>query len=334
MTTIRVLYCALGDDYGDPTRGPSFERENFEKTLRHMDVELIHHDFARELIEHGYWRANERLLELARTAKPDYMFAIMFEEQMDRDVVTRITREMPVKTLGWFCDDHWRFDRFSRHWANAFDWVVTTDDTALEKYRAVGQPNVLLSQWAVNHFDYRPVEADKRFDVTFVGQPHSDRRAAVDFLRRNGIDVRTWGHGWPEGRVTQSQLIEIICSSKVNLNFSASSTRTSLLAPRLRQIKGRAFEIPGCGGLLLTEEAPGLERFYEIGAEVMAFRGHRDLLRAVRWLLEDDERREAIARAGMARTLRDHTYERRLNDIVAVVGAWEKTGSTSASGRV
>ncbi len=316
--TPRILYCALGDDYGDPARGPSFERESFEDTLRHMPVEMIHFDPARELREHGYWQANRRLWELASTWRPDVLLCIMFEEQLDRSVMLRITQELPVITVAWFCDDHWRFPRYSRFWARAFDWVVTTDEKAPARYRAAGQPHVHLSQWAVNQFAYHPVETTRSWDVTFVGQPHANRRALVGYLRRHGVRVATWGRGWPEGRLSQDEMIEVFSASRVSLNFSSSSgaRQWRRAAP---QIKGRVFEVPGCGGLLLTEHAPGLENYYRVGEEIVSFRGRRDLLRKVRWLLAHEEERKSIAQAGLRRTIRDHTYEKRLTEILQLV---------------
>ena len=39
----------------------------------------------------------------------------------------------------------------------------------------------------------------------------------------------------------------------------------------LKQIKGRNFEIPGCGGFLLTDYVPGLERYFQIGEEIVCY---------------------------------------------------------------
>jgi spore maturation protein CgeB len=331
--TLRVLYSALGDDYGDRARGPSFERASFEDTLRHMPVEMIHFDPARELEARGYWGANQRLWELASTWLPDVFFCVMFEEQMDRSVVARITRELPTTTVGWFCDDHWRFERFSRFWAGAFHWVVTTDEEAVAKYRATGQSNVHLSQWAVNHFAYHPVEAAASYDVTFVGQPYGNRRALVDYLRRHGVSVDTWGQGWPRGRLSGAGMREVFCASKVNLNFSASSTARRWRPAVRPQIKGRVFEVTGCGGLLLTEYAPGLEKHYRLGEEIVSFRGRRDMLKKVRWLLRHQAEREAIARAGLHRTLRDHTYEMRLTEMLRLVTSAPRVAPGAAGGK-
>ena len=323
---MRVLYCALGHDYGDPTRGPGYERMNFEDTLRRMPLEMIHFDFAQEILRLGYWGANCRLKELVSQWKPDVMFCVMFEEQMSRSVIADVSHNTPTTTVGWFCADHCRFESYSRHWASAFNWVVTTDYHAVAKYHGVGQSQVILSQWACNHHLYHPVVTGRSYDVSFVGQPHGARSATLSFLRRHGVDVECWGQGWPNGRVSHDEMLEIFSASKVCLNLSASSAsrgrlQSSLMGRRVpSQIKGRVFEVPGCGALLLTEWAPGIEDFYVPGREIIVFRTRSELLRLVRELLSDDERRNQVAQAGYGRTLREHTYEKRLTEVFRRIG--------------
>ena len=323
---MRVLYCALGFDYGDPTRGPSYERMNFEDTLRRMPLEMIHFDFAQELLRLGYWGANRRLKELASQWKPDVMFCVMFEEQMNRSVIADLSQNTATTTVGWFCDDHWRYESYSRHWASAFNWVVTTDRQAVAKYHRSGQSQVVLSQWACNHHLYHPVATRRSYDVTFVGQPHGMRGETISFLRRQGVNVRCWGQGWPNGRVSHEEMLEIFSASKMCLNLTASSVFRGGLRSRLpgrripAQIKGRTFEVPGCGALLLTEWAPGIEDFYVPGQEAVVFRTRGQLLWLIRELLLDGELRRQIARAGYERTLREHTYERRLTEVFRTIG--------------
>jgi spore maturation protein CgeB len=126
---------------------------------------------------------------------------------------------------------------------------------------------------------------------------------------------------------------EVFSASKVNLNFSASSPARSWLPAVTPQIKGRVFEVPGCGGLLLTEYAPGLEKYYRLGDEIVSFRGRRDMLKKVRWLLGHEEERDSIARAGQRRALRDHTYEMRLTDILQIVTATARRNRNTAGER-
>jgi spore maturation protein CgeB len=87
------------------------------------------------------------------------------------------------------------------------------------------------------------------------------------------------------------------------------------------QIKGRNFEVPGCGGFLLTGMAENLGQYYEIGKEVACFDDRHDLIDKVRYYLEHEDEREAIAQAGYERTLREHTYARRFSEIFGHIGA-------------
>jgi spore maturation protein CgeB len=85
---------------------------------------------------------------------------------------------------------------------------------------------------------------------------------------------------------------------------------------RSRQIKARIFEVPGAGGMLLTEHAPGIERFYRVGEEIDVFGSAGELLEKIRRYLSDPELRDRVAQAGHGRTRREHTYTRRFTDLL------------------
>ena len=81
------------------------------------------------------------------------------------------------------------------------------------------------------------------------------------------------------------------------------------------QIKGRNFEVPGCGGFMLTGKADDLENYYQFGKEIVCFEDIHDLIDKIRYYLAHEEERAAIARAGYERTLREHTYAHRFEAI-------------------
>jgi spore maturation protein CgeB len=86
------------------------------------------------------------------------------------------------------------------------------------------------------------------------------------------------------------------------------------------QIKGRNFEVPGCGGFLLTGPAEHLGDYYEIGKEVASFSSVDEMIERIRYYLSHEDERRAIAKAGHERTLRNHTYEQRFNEIFTRIG--------------
>ncbi|HTD58109.1 MAG TPA: glycosyltransferase, partial [Solirubrobacteraceae bacterium] len=171
-----------------------------------------------------------------------------------------------------------------------------------------------------------------KHNVTFVGQPHGDRRETVAELEHAGLSVECWGFGWPLGPLPHSEMVEVFASSKINLNLSNSSKPAGLKArlqrllrfrpPPLRppQIKGRNFEVLGCGGFLLTERVPHLERYFELDREVAVFDGADDLLEKVGYWLDHEEERRRVADAGYRRVLSEHTYDHRFAAIFATLG--------------
>ena len=313
---------------------------------------------------------NRMLVETARKHQPELAFFVLYQDQFMKSAVRRIAASGRTKTLNWFCDDHWRFDLFSRYWAPCFSWVVTTYRPAMERYRQIGVSNVILSQWACNDQLFKPSPGEILYDVSFVGQAHGERRQIMDCLKQAGIQVHAFGQGWDSGRVETEQMAEIFSRSRINLNFTSASQplpseelirycwkcahrmRDSMLGPelmammhgvsklksRLRppkpalqsdaaasqglpaQIKGRNFEVPGCGGFLLTGPAEDLDHYFQIGSEIEVFADTDDLITKIRHHLAHEERRRAIARAGFARIMREHTYRRRFADIFSTMG--------------
>jgi len=379
---MRILYVAMKYDYGKLEQGYSFEHYNFYHSLLHMGHDIIYFDFMTLMQKYGRKRMNRLLLEAVRAKKPGLLFCVLFTNELDQNVIREISESTDIVTLNWFCDDHWRFDSFSRYWAPCFDSVVTTAKSALPKYEKLGYRNVIKSQWACNHFLYRKLDLPLEYDVTFVGQPYGNRREILQALRDAGINVQMWGSGWESGRLSQENMICIFNQSRINLNLPKASTPISTPEARARnvarrllscslnivpfgsqlktmgkrwlsairhptsavktadlskypdQIKARNFEIPGCGGFLLTGLAEDLGNYYEVGKEIVCFEDVDSLIEKLHYYLRHGDERAAIAQAGYQRTLSEHTYVHRFTQIFQRLGLPHRPLSAVLEGKV
>jgi spore maturation protein CgeB len=86
------------------------------------------------------------------------------------------------------------------------------------------------------------------------------------------------------------------------------------------QIKGRNFEVPGCGGFLLTGEADNLGDYYARGTEVATFSNIDEMVSQIRHYLSHEDERQTVAAGGYARTMREHTYVHRFAEIFDRMG--------------
>jgi spore maturation protein CgeB len=277
---------------------------------------------------------NSQLRAAAEEAKPDASFFFLFKEEIAPATIEAVGKA-GGPTMNWFADDQWRFDDFTRHFAPSFDVCVTTDHDSVPRYRAIGVRRVVLSQWACNRYAYSRVTTDLEHEVTFVGQSYGRRPEIVERLRRAGHEVECWGFGWPSGRLDHGEMVRVFSSSAVNLNLSNAwqpqfTLRMRLGAlvrgidldtrPRRDQIKGRNFEVPGCGGFLLAQAVPHLEDYCEPGREFGVFTDDDDLVEQVGYWRSHPDERAAVAEAGYRRVLAEHTYDHRFDEIFRVAG--------------
>jgi spore maturation protein CgeB len=312
---LRLLYVAQKFDYGNQSRGYSYEENHFLPALAALDFDLIRFDSLTLVHRLGRRRASDLLVELAFRARPDLAFFVLFKDDFEADAVAEL-RRLGCVTFNWFADDHWRFETFSSRWAPRFSWAITTDPQAVAKYHMRGLTNVIRSQWGVNHRLYRPLDRPRRYDVTFIGQPHGNRRQVLGALRRAGVPVEAWGYGWPRGKLSTRRAVEVINESAVNLNLSNASTG------EVGQIKGRDFEVPACRALLLTQPVEGLDQYFVPGVEVLTYGDFEELVERIRWALGHPAEANRIREAGYRRVLRDHTYEQRFTEIFRQAGVF------------
>ncbi|MBI5713090.1 MAG: glycosyltransferase [Chloroflexi bacterium] len=118
------------------------------------------------------------------------------------------------------------------------------------------------------------------------------------------------------------------------------SSQVQEAAPRpegegfVKQIKGRNFEIPGCGGFMLSGRAENIEEYYGDDVEAAYFNTEAELVERARYYLDHEGERARIAQAGYERTLREHTYAHRFTEIFKKVGLPSPTLDDIFAGRV
>lgn len=306
------ILCVFGEhQYGDPSRGLGTEYAAFIPALSRLGHEVQHFESWNKRRYRDLAELNEKLLETVETFRPDVMLTVHMEYEIWLETLEIIRARGDVATISWSADDSWKYREVSRFIGRAYHAMTTTYDYVVPRYHADGIGNVLLTQWAVgSEWLNLPLPAGEcRYPVSFVGAAHGDRRKVVAKLRKSGIEVVCFGHGWPNGPVSTDRIPAIMRESVVSLNFTNSRGEA--------QIKARTFEVPGAGGFLLTGHAEGIERFYRPGAEIAVFRDIDELVHKVRYYLAHPDERDAMARAGHARTRRDHTYEQRMAVVVA-----------------
>jgi hypothetical protein len=160
---------------------------------------------------------------------------------------------------------------------------------------------------------HRPVPARRDLDVLFLGARYGVREELVEYLRGRGFAVAAYGAGWPEGFVDFERSIELVSRAKIVLGVGNAAQMPGVFA-----LKGRDFEMPMCGAAYLTSFNPDLADHFVIGNEILCYSSPHNCAEVLGWILGRPAEQQAIREAALRRSLRDHTWEKRLGDLLAL----------------
>jgi spore maturation protein CgeB len=343
---MKIFYSGLQYDHYDKRRGLSFEHNNLYLSLAAYpgaEVKYFPYD---HILDVGKDRFNEELLEQVKKEQPNLVFFFMYSEELD--IATLKELKKYTTTIAWFADDSWRFYNYSKFWAKHFTWAVTTYSWMPALYKKAGQPNVIRSQWAANTATYKPTHSNNAPDVAFVGGKTASREVIIVKLNTEGINAEAFGGGWPAGRISEEKMLGLFSNSKINLalnpppgqwtrnaigrlffkpfidriipDFHLISNVQTFFHQNVQQIKARHFEIPACGGFILTSPADDLDCYYEPGKEIVFYETNDELVEKVKYYLAHDDERKKVAKAAYDRTIKDHTYKSRFAEIFKTIG--------------
>jgi spore maturation protein CgeB len=149
-------------------------------------------------------------------------------------------------------------------------------------------------------------------------------------IKINGIwwdrlpDYQSYGDKIELGRwMSPAETNDTYNGSKIVINLHRSHQDDSVNNNSLK-IPGvspnpRTFEISASGTLQLTDTRDDLARFYKPGEETETYSSQQELLEKVEFYLTHEKERREIALRALERTLREHTYGHRIDQLLSVI---------------
>ncbi len=324
--THKILYIGFKYEYGNKNDGTGLNYEAWFKGFQGLGYETQGVFFDEPATD----SLHDQIVSKAEQIRPDMIFFILQKSQVDVETL-QVLKEKGFRTVGFFGDDQWRFDDWTYQYAPHFSACITTDRFSVDKYKQVGQANIIYSQWASLESSVKYEDVAYKYDVSFVGGMSPYRKWFVTCLQKRGIQVECFGGGWDNGRVSYEQMEDIFATSKINLNISNSThfdvrfllSTLKGMALALRsllkgtgknssQMKARNFEIPVQGGFQLTDYVLTIEEYFNIGKEIICYNDLDEAEKAIQYYLRNEELREQVKQSGIKRARAEHTFPCRI----------------------
>ncbi len=207
-----------------------------------------------------------------------------------------------------------------------YDLIMTSFPHFVPRLRAMG----VASEYFRIGFDTRVLEllgtVEKDIDASFVGgisRHHGKALPMLEYLARS-TPIEFFGYGADSlsrsspivtrhhGEVWGLDMYRALARSRVTLNRHINVAENNANNMRL-------YEATGVGALLITDRKDNLGELFEVGKEVVAYSSPEEAAELIRYYIAHPEEARAIALAGQARTLREHTYQRRMEELVPVL---------------
>ncbi|GAB6060145.1 CgeB family protein [Desulfonatronum parangueonense] len=284
----------------------------------------------------------QTILAKVESFQPDLVLALA-QAPLSRQALQRLRRDK-VPTAMWFVEDfqvfpYWK--AFARH----YDFFAVIQKASfLDMLAELGQENALYLPLAADPNFHRPLELSaveqRRYgaDISFLGAGYPNRLAA--FRQFLSLDFKIWGNDWPAHgaltpllqrpgeRISAEEAVKIFNASRINLNLH-SSVKVEPMVSGGDFVNPRTFELASCQAFQLVDRRSLLGELFTDG-EVAVFEDMEGLHAAVHHYLARPEERLEMSRRARERVLREHTYQHRMETLLAFIrerGALEEAAA-------
>ena len=214
----------------------------------------------------------------------------------------------------------------SKSFLKPFDLILSSFPHFVKQFKEEG----INSEYFKIGFDQRILSNFKKIkkDIKFsfvggISRHHSYALNNIKYLLSNA-NLEIYGYGAKnlqfnsiirkqhKGEKWGLEMYEILARSEISFNRHINIALNNANNMRL-------FEATGMGSLLLTDEKNNLNKLFEIDKEILTYRSKEEALEKYKYLINHPSEINKIAKAGQARTLKEHTYEVRMLELIHIL---------------
>lgn len=221
---------------------------------------------------------------------------------------------LPCPKACYLIDSHLANITWHLQWARQFDYVFIAQREYLPRFRQEN-PNTFWLPLACDPEIHGGLGMPKQYDIGFVGSTmYNPRRTVL-------LDTLGASFELHRERCFWDDMARVFAASRIVFNNAVN-----------RDLNMRVFEALCAGSMLLTDTAPGsgLEELFRDGEELALYRCDAELPDVARFYLENPFLRKQVAARGQEVVQQAHTYDHRVEDLLAVaLGAKAATHSAA-----
>lgn len=207
-----------------------------------------------------------------------------------------------------------------------YDLILTSFPHFLEKFSAMGIQSEYFNLGFEEGILPKLKKTNEQYDVAFIGSFDSKHGTTTELFEyaSEKVSIDFWGPGVNRlsedspirknhhGEIYGTMMYNVLYNAKIAINRHIDIAGNHANNMRL-------YETTGVGTMLITDAKSNLATLFKPGVEVETYTSKEELVEKIEYYLKHDNEREKIAKAGHARTLADHTYKKRMAELVNIL---------------
>lgn len=243
-------------------------------------------------------RSHKKIAELANRLKVDVFWEIESGHVSKEFQFIRAFPPISAVKLWWVNDSHQFLDLMVAK-APYFDRVFVSmkDDVQAFGKNAFWLPGSASLDVALDF------NVPRVHDISFVGSMDSVHSKRVEIINMLKVD-------FPQINIKNNLFLD-------DMAFEYSSTKIVFNLSLNRDLNYRVFEALACGALLLTDRiGNGLLDLFEDGKDIIVYDTYEDLCQKIKYYLQHEDERKAIAKSGQLKVKKYHTVDNRIDSVI------------------
>ncbi len=175
----------------------------------------------------------------------------------------------------------------------------------------------------------KTIQNNRDIDFSFMGgisKHHNNASKNIEYLIKNA-NLQVYGYGAKnlpynsnirknhKGERWGLDMYNILSRTKISFNRHINVAENNANNMRL-------YEATGMGSLLLTDKKDNLKKLFEEDREIVTYKSKEEALDKYNYLINNPAELANIAKAGQLRTLKEHTYENRIKELIQILNKY------------
>lgn len=226
-------------------------------------------------------------------------YPMAYHKNSSQKVEKNVLNSRIAQPENTFLDDDWR----------NYDVIAVASLSFAKELNDNGINAVYIPQFT-NPDKFYPEKDDKlATDILFVGSNWHDR-TSLRYAIESGFNVDVYGYNWARTVPDNMYKATYIPNTELRRYYSSAKIILNDHRPDMKKfgfVNNRIYDATACGALVISDYMPEIE--YEYGDSVPMYKDKEELAKLIKYYLDNEDERIALAQKARAITLSKFTNQ-------------------------